>query len=70
MAEIGRVFATNHISIASLLQVEADAVAGTAELIITTHEARESDVDRFMATAAMLDVVRELAVRIRIGSSP
>ncbi len=70
MAEIGRVFATNHISIASLLQVEADAVAGTAELIITTHEAREADVDRFMATAAMLDVVRELAVRIRIGSSP
>ena len=70
MAEIGRVFATNHISIASLLQVEADAVAGTAELIITTHEARESDVDRFMATAAMLDVVRDLAVRIRIGSSP
>ncbi len=70
IAEIGRVFATNHISIASLLQVEADAVAGTAEIIITTHEARESDIDRFMATAAMLDVVRDLAVRIRIGSRP
>ena len=70
IAEIGRVFAANHISIASLLQVEADAVAGTAEIIITTHEARESDIDRFMATAGMLDVVQDVGIRIRIAPSP
>ena len=70
IAEIGRAFATNNISIASLLQVEADAVAGTAELIITTHHARESDIDRFMATAGMLDAVQEVGIRIRIGSAP
>jgi len=69
IAEIGRAFATNNISIASLLQVEADAVAGTAELIITTHHARESDIDRFMATAGMLDAVQDVGIRIRIGSA-
>lgn len=70
IAEIGRVFATNNISIASLLQVEADAVAGTAELIITTHDAREADIDRFMATAGMLDAVQDVGLRIRIGGRP
>ena len=70
IAEIGRVFAANHISIASLLQVEADAVAGTAEIIITTHEARESDIDRFMATAGMLDAVQDVGIRIRIHDLP
>ena len=70
IAEIGRVFATNHISIASLLQVEADAVAGTAEIVITTHEARESDIDRFIATVGLLDAVQDVAIRIRIGPAP
>jgi len=69
IAELGRVFATNHISIASLLQVEADAVAGTAEIIITTHDARESDIDRFIATVGLLDAVQEVGIRIRIGSA-
>jgi homoserine dehydrogenase len=70
IAELGRIFATNDISIASLLQVESDAVAGTAEIIITTHDAREADIDRFMASAADLETVVEIGVRIRLGPKP
>ena len=67
LAELGRVFAENQISIASLLQVETDAVARTAELVITTHTAKESDVDRFLETAETLQSVLEMGSRIRIG---
>ena len=70
IAEIGHSFAANEISIASLLQVEADAVAGTAEIIITTHQARESDLDRFLQAAAGLPAVDEIGVRIRMGNPP
>ncbi len=66
LAELGQVFAANRISIASLLQVEADAVAGTAELVITTHDALERDVDAFINTVGDLDAVVEVAMRIRI----
>ena len=66
LAEIGSALADNNISIASLLQMEADAVAGTAEIAITTHHAREADCDRFLAQAARLDAVVEQGIRLRI----
>ena len=66
LADIGHVFAANGISIATLIQVAADAAAGSAELVITTHEAREADVDRFLAQATTLDAVHEIGVRVRM----
>ncbi len=68
LAEIGRAFAENHISIASLLQMEADPVAGTAEIVITTHAAQEADMDRFLQQATALDALLEIGIRIRMES--
>ena len=66
LADLGRLFANHGISIASLLQVEADAVAGTAEIIITTHEALEADLDRFLIDLNAADFARQFGVRIRM----
>ena len=68
LAELGALFAKNEISIASLLQVEADAARGTAELVITTHEATEADLDRALAATRDLPSVEEIGVRIRMES--
>ncbi len=66
LAELGQLFAENQISVASLLQVEADAVANTAEIVITTHEAREADLDCFLDGAERLESVLEVGIRIRM----
>ena len=66
LADLGRLLADNQTSIASLLQVEADAVAGTAELVMTTHETREADLDAFIEAAAKMDSVLDIGLRIRM----
>ncbi len=66
LAEIGRVFAEHTISIASFLQMEADAVAHTAEIVITTHPAREADMDACLAQMAGLAVVPDVGIRLRM----
>ena len=68
LAEIGRAFAESHISIASILQMEADQTAGTAEIVITTHEAQEADFNRFLEQTAGLESVQEIGIRIRMES--
>jgi len=68
LAEIGNALAANNISIASFLQMEADAVAGTAEIVITTHDALEADCERFLEQAMHLDAVVEPGIRLRIES--
>ena len=68
LAEIGRAFAESHISIASILQMEADQTAGTVEIAITTHEAQEADLNRFLEQTAGLESVQEIGIRIRMES--
>ncbi len=69
LADLGQIFANYSISIASLLQVEADADAGTAEIVITTHEAFEADIDRFLVAIQGAEFVRQFGVRIRMESA-
>ena len=69
LADLGKLLAENDTSIASLLQVEADAVAGTAELVMTTHETWESDLETFRAAAAKMDSVKDIGLRIRMESA-
>ncbi len=66
LADLGRLLAENQTSIASLIQVEADPEAGTAELVLTTHETREDDLNAFIVAAAKMDSVRDVGLRIRI----
>jgi homoserine dehydrogenase len=66
LAQIARVLGDNRISIASVVQKEADEQSQTAEIVIMTHQAVESDMQ---AAATMLDnlgVVREMGNLLRV----
>ena len=54
LAQIACASATRQISIASVIQKETHVDAGTAELVIMTHEAREASMQQ------ALQAVREL----------
>ena len=66
LAQIARVLGEMDISIASVIQKDADARAGTAEIVITTHPARESAVQQSLTMLEGLDVVSSLGNMIRI----
>ena len=60
LAQFGRIFADNEISIASIIQQKVDDMVGTAEVVIMTHSARESSMrhalDSFTAVGGDLEV--------------
>ncbi len=60
LAQFGRIFADNEISIASIIQQKVDDMVGTAEIVIMTHLARESSMrhalDAFSAVGGDLEV--------------
>ena len=66
LAQIAAVLGNAAISIASVLQKETDADAGTAELVIMTHEAREESMQRALAAVAKLDAVPEIGNFVRV----
>jgi homoserine dehydrogenase len=66
LAKIAQVFGDHRISIASCIQKETDTTAGTAELVIVTHPAREADMQAAVADFRSLEIVRELANVLRI----
>ena len=68
LAQIASIFGDHQISIASCIQKEADAGAGSAELVIVTHPAREADMQRALAALDALEAVRERAAMVRIES--
>ena len=66
LAQITASLGEAEISIASVIQKEANAAAGTAELVIMTHEAREESMQRALATVARLESVPEIGNFIRV----
>ncbi len=66
LAEIARILGEQRISIASVLQKDANPAAQTAEIVITTHPARESAVQKSLELAANLEVVQEISSLLRI----
>ena len=62
LAGIARAFGDHEVSIASVIQKEADETAQTAELVIMTHRARED------AVQATLLQVRELPEVVSVGN--
>jgi homoserine dehydrogenase len=54
------------ISIASIIQKEADESAGTAELVIMTHAAVEADMQHALAEVGELDTVVEVGTFLRV----
>ena len=66
LAAIAHTFGDHQISIASCIQKESDPSAGTAELVIVTHPAREADMRAALQALQALPVLRDLANVIRI----
>ena len=66
LAQIAQVLGQQRISIAAVLQKDTDPIAQTAEIVITTHPARESSVQQSLQLLAGLEVVREISNLLRI----
>ena len=66
LAQIARVLGDENISIASVLQKDADPETRSAEIVIMTHPAQESSVQRALLTIGNLDPVRRVGNMLRI----
>ena len=66
LAQMATVLGNLQISIASVIQKEADPSAQTAELVITTHPSREKDVQQALKELEELEVVREIGNVLRV----
>ncbi|MSP78379.1 MAG: homoserine dehydrogenase [Dehalococcoidia bacterium] len=66
LAQIASVLGEGGISIASVIQKDTDAVAGTAELIFTTHPAQEARMRDALKRIAQLPVIKEVSNVVRM----
>ena len=66
LAKIGQVCADTGVSMAAIVQKETDPSAGTAEIVILTHRAREGAMQEALARIAELDVVDRVASFLRV----
>ena len=66
LAQIAKVLGDGEISIAAVLQRDTDAEAGSAEIVITTHPAKEASMQNALQTMAGLSQVRRVSNVIRI----
>jgi homoserine dehydrogenase len=66
LAQIARILGESLISIAAVVQKDTNLAEQTAELVITTHVAREASMQQAMQAVSALDVVRRVNNLIRI----
>ena len=66
LAKIASVFGDATISIASVLQFDADDERGLADLVIMTHPSREASMQEAASRLRQLDVVASLENLIRV----
>ena len=66
LAQIANVLGRHQISIATVIQKEADEKAQTAEIVITTHLAQEKAVQTALKKVAALEAVPEIGSFIRV----
>ncbi len=66
LAQIASILGKNGISIATVLQKEADEATQTAEIVIMTHQAQERAVQESLKSVTALDVVSQIGSFIRI----
>ena len=66
MAQITRVLGDRQVSLASVIQKEMVSGATAAEIVVTTHTAREASVQEAVKELAALDVVLEVSNLIRV----
>lgn len=66
LARIAGVLGRSKISIASVIQMDADAEKGEADLVIMTHPSLERSVQRAMKEISELPVVARVAAVLRV----
>ncbi len=66
LAQIAQVLGDLQISIASVIQKEADERAQTAELVLMTHDAREASVQQALEQLRALPVVATVGTFLRV----
>ena len=66
LAQIARILGDGNISIATVIQKDADPGSGTAQLVVTTYPSREANVQTALAEVARLEVVVSVNNLIRI----
>lgn len=66
LGQIARILGEEDISLAAVLQKDTNLEAQTAEIVITTHPAREASVQRSLQRVAELSVVGEVSSLLRI----
>ena len=70
LAQIGAVLGEHNISIASVIQKDTDPMTQSAEIVVTTHPAREDAMQRSLKHMEGLDVVRQVDNLVRIEEWP
>ena len=70
LAQIGTILGDSHISIASVIQKDTDAVSQTAEIVVTTHPALENAMQDSLKQIERLDLVREVNNLVRVEDWP
>jgi len=66
LAQIAKVLGDHQISISSVIQKLADAVAQTAEIVIMTHPAQEAAMQQALGELTHLTTVNEISSFIRV----
>jgi homoserine dehydrogenase len=66
LAQIATSLGKNNISIASVIQKEADEQAQSAELVVMTHKAKEAAMQRSLEEMRGMEAVREIGSLIRV----
>jgi homoserine dehydrogenase len=66
LAQIAMVLGDLGISIASVIQKEADEVAHQAEIVLMTHRAREASMQRAIEALERLDTVSQMGNMVRV----
>ncbi len=66
LGQIARILGEGDISLAAVLQKDTNLEAQTAEIVITTHPAREASVQRSLQRVSELSVVGEISSLLRI----
>lgn len=66
LAQIAACLGEAQISIASVIQKEANSESKTAELVIMTHEAREASMQRALRAVQELEAVQEIGNFLRV----
>ncbi|MDA0797110.1 MAG: homoserine dehydrogenase [Chloroflexi bacterium] len=66
MAQVTQVLGDLDVSLASVIQKEVDESGKAAEIVITTHVAREADVQQALKQLSTLDSVDEVSNLIRV----